>query len=57
MNTHRISDRVPPRLQLKAREWLGLAIVLAGALVLGAQFWQYVTARPVVSFSEDDCTN
>ena len=48
MNTHRISDRVPPRLQLKAREWLGLAIVLAGALVLGAQFWQYVTARPVV---------
>ena len=48
MNTHRISDRVPPRLQLKAREWLGLAIVLAGALVLGAQFWQVVSTRPVV---------
>jgi len=33
---------------LSPREWLGLAIAAAGALVLAGQFWDYVTARPVV---------
>ena len=36
------------RLPLGPREWLGLAIVAAGALVLASEFWQFVTARPVV---------
>jgi len=36
------------RVPLSPREWLGLAIVAAGVLVLGGQFWQFVTARPVV---------
>lgn len=30
------------------RQALGIAIVLAGVLVLGAQFWQYAASRPVV---------
>jgi hypothetical protein len=30
------------------REWIGLAIVAAGALVLASQFWQFVRADPVV---------
>jgi ZIP family zinc transporter len=30
------------------REWIGLAIVTAGALALVSQFWQFVRADPVV---------
>jgi ZIP family zinc transporter len=30
------------------REWVGLAIVAAGALVLASQFWQFVRADPLV---------
>ncbi|RZL87660.1 MAG: hypothetical protein EOP82_25745, partial [Variovorax sp.] len=33
---------------LPLRLWLGIAIVLGGALVLGAQFWQFAASRPVV---------
>ena len=42
------SSTQPPRPPLTVREWLGLAIVAAGALVLAAEFWRFVTARPVV---------
>lgn len=30
------------------REWIGLAIVTAGALALASQFWQFVRSDPVV---------
>ena len=33
---------------LPPRQWVGIAIVLAGVLVLGAQFWQFAASRPVV---------
>jgi ZIP family zinc transporter len=33
---------------LPLRQFVGIAIVLAGLLVLGAQFWQFVASRPVV---------
>ncbi len=36
------------RPSLPLRQALGIAIVLAGLLVLGVQFWQYAAARPVV---------
>jgi ZIP family zinc transporter len=31
-----------------AREWIGLAIVAAGVLVVASQFWQFVRADPLV---------
>lgn len=37
-----------PRRPRPLREWLGLAIVCAGVLVLGSWFWQYVSNNPVV---------
>jgi ZIP family zinc transporter len=37
-----------PRPARSAREWLGLAIVAAGAVVVVAHFWRFVTADPVV---------
>ena len=40
------SAAVRPSLPL--RQAFGIAIVLAGVLVLGVQFWQYAAARPVV---------
>lgn len=39
------AQRKPPR---AAREWVGLAIVAAGVLVVAAQFWQFVRADPLV---------
>ena len=36
------------RPSLPLRQALGIAIVLAGVLVLGAQFWQYAANHPVV---------
>ncbi len=38
----------PDRAPLTPREWLGLAIVVAGVFILAGEFWRYVTARPVV---------
>ena len=43
MNESRAATR-----PLGPREWLGLAIAAAGALVLAGEFWAFVTARPVV---------
>ena len=43
MNESRAATR-----PLGPREWLGLAIAAAGALVLASEFWAFVTARPVV---------
>lgn len=40
--------RKPPRPARPAREWIGLAIVAAGVLVVAAQFWQFVRADPLV---------
>ena len=48
MSRPNVSETLSPRLRLKPREWVGLAIALAGAVVLGAQFWQFVSTRPVV---------
>jgi ZIP family zinc transporter len=39
---------VRPKPVRSVREWVGLAIVAAGALVLVSQFWQFVRADPVV---------
>ncbi|MFT4195768.1 ZIP family metal transporter [Ottowia sp.] len=39
--------RTVPR-PLGPREWLGLAIAAAGALVLAGEFWAFAAARPVV---------
>jgi ZIP family zinc transporter len=39
------AQRKPPR---PAREWIGLAIVAAGVLVVASQFWQFVRADPLV---------
>jgi ZIP family zinc transporter len=36
------------RPSLPLRQAVGIAIVLAGVLVLGVQFWQYAASRPVV---------
>ena len=38
----------PFRAPLSPREWLGLAIVAAGALVLGGQFWAFVRSDALV---------
>ncbi|KAF1047187.1 ZIP family metal transporter [Xylophilus sp.] len=41
----------PPERRVAAsnpRPWIGAAIVLAGALVLAAQAWQFIVVRPVV---------
>ncbi len=40
--------RAAKRPVLPPRQWVGIAIVLAGVLVLGAQFWQFAASRPVV---------
>ncbi|RZL66463.1 MAG: ZIP family metal transporter [Variovorax sp.] len=37
-----------PRRPRPLREWFGLAIVCAGLLVLGVQFWHYVSGNTVV---------
>ncbi|MFT4266739.1 MAG: ZIP family metal transporter [Xenophilus sp.] len=36
------------RASLRPREWLGLAIVAAGAVVFAVEFWQFTATRPVV---------
>jgi ZIP family zinc transporter len=41
-------DSAAGRAPWPLRQTLGIAIVLAGVLVLGAQFWQYAASRPVV---------
>jgi ZIP family zinc transporter len=38
----------PPKPARPAREWIGLAIVAAGVLVVASQFWQFVRADPLV---------
>ncbi len=42
------AQRKPPRPARPAREWIGLAIVAAGVLVVASQFWQFVRADPLV---------
>ena len=49
MNEPATSGAALPRgAPLTPREWLGIAIVVAGALVLAGQFWKFVTSAPVV---------
>ena len=43
-----IVARARPKAVHSVRQWIGLAIVAAGALALMAQFWQFVRADPVV---------
>ena len=48
MKTHAMPDQpgVEPSARLRPRQWLGLAILLAGALVLGARSWQSLVRLP-----------
>lgn len=48
MNDVQLSPTGPARRPRSLREWFGFAIVFAGVVVLGVQFWQYVAGNTVV---------
>ena len=43
-----VATAPPPRSPRPLREWIGFAIVAAGALALASQFWSFVRADPLV---------